>query len=389
MHILEIKKLNSITVKNTITISKIRYAFNKLLYVPEPELKFKIIEELVSYLKDKLNDDSYPLKVFIAKNGRIITGIVVCQIDPDYRSYGRKCGTFGWLYTLDFESCKSLMEHCKRFMTSRGIRKFRGPINYPKIIGGVGFQIDGFDQDMMTGVTYHDPEALEPNFLRRLSFVRESEYWCVKVTKDYWKKGSAIPSELVVKFPSLRQLRELKGEILQLAYNSFNAVMADATGGEERMDEMIRIYEIFTNLKKEVFLTQSSYDPSKFTDIQAFRRIVSHFDFAKRLPWVTLIFNKDNRQLVGVGLLLPNIYQVWAQKPLTQGNGDTVMIHPDFIGKGVFSLGQNIGQVPLKMYGITHIEGTQLWANNKHAVEVMFPHTEIVRKHIVFHKKIR
>jgi len=388
MQLTQTKKQKNVEIYDERDPQKIQYSFEKLLYVPEKDLKPQIIYELMVYLKDKLEDESYPLKIFIAKEGRIISGIIVCQIDPTYRTYGRKCGTFGWLYALDSESCKMLIDRCEEFMMQNKIRKIRGPINYPKIIGGFGFQISGFDQDQMTGVPFNHPDSREIDFLTQFGYLRESKYWCVKVTKEYWKKGRDIPEGLKVHFPTLEEFKHLKEEILQLGQESFNAIFADTSGVEKRFEEIIRLYEIFQNLPDDQSLLQRSNDPSQFTDTKAFIKVISKFDFSKRLPWVTLIFTVDNRQLVGVGLLLPNIYQVWAGKTLNQGNGDTVMIHPDYIGKGVFSLGHNIGQIPLKMHGITHIEGTQLWANNKHAIEVMFPHTKVVRKHVVFQKRL-
>ncbi|MBD3212412.1 MAG: hypothetical protein GF311_07375 [Candidatus Lokiarchaeota archaeon] len=381
---LDINKNNKVIESKDLT--QIEHAFNKLLYIPEDILKPRIIEEIIKYLNTNLREETYPLKIFITQKSNEITGIVIAQIHPDYRSYGRKCGSFGWLSCLDIDSCEVLMNSCEKFMKENKIRRLRGPINYPKLVGGIGYQIDGFERCMLTGVSYNNTNLREVAFLKQLGYKLESHYWSVEVLSDYWKKGRTIPKRLLVKFPTINELKSFKSEILKLANSSFNAIMADATGGSERLDEMISLFEQTQKLYNHNIDKINEIVISKLSNNSAFLKLLQNQDFSKNLPWVTLIFTKETHILVGAGFLLPNIFQHWKEEDITEANGDTVMIHPEFVGKGIFSLGQNIGRVALKLVGINYIEGTQLWANNEHAVEVMFPHCKPVRKHVVLQK---
>lgn len=47
-------------------------------------------------------------------------------------------------------------------------RKLRGPINYPKFIGGIGFQTEGFEAPMMSGVAFGDLGQKSWNKIKRV-----------------------------------------------------------------------------------------------------------------------------------------------------------------------------------------------------------------------------
>ncbi|MBD3215236.1 MAG: hypothetical protein GF311_21695 [Candidatus Lokiarchaeota archaeon] len=388
MQKLELKKNENITVKETNNSQKIQYAFEKLLFVPETQLKPRIIFELVQYLNKKIKDENYPIKVFIAKEGRIIKGIVVCQIDPDYRSYGRKCGTFGWLYALTLESCKHLMNHCEKYMKEYRIRKLRGPINYPKLIGGIGFQTKGFDHTMMAGVNFHDPNMRELVFLEHLGYKRESKYSCVKVFNTEWNKGKQIPNDIIIHFPTLTEFKNLKEEILELGKKSFNAILADAAGGEDRMQEFFKIFEILNNILPQQYKANNKRNPEEFTSNKTYIKTINSHDFSKNLPWLPFLFSKEDNQIIGLGVILPNLYQLWKGEVLTDANVDSVIIHPNHTNKGLFSTGFNAFRIAISMQGISYLEGTTIWSNNERAVNTIFPHSTHVREHVVLQKRI-
>lgn len=385
MQELQIEDSRSISIYNTENIRKIRYAFKKLLYVPEEELKPKIISELISYLQEKLDDELYSLKIFIAKKNRIITGIVVCQIDLDYRSYGRKCGTFGWLYTLNFESCKRLIEECERFLYSHKIKKIRGPINYPKLIGGIGFQIKGFENRMMSGVNYHHPNMRELQFLEQLEYERESKYSCVHVTNDNWKKGNNMDKSIKIRYKTLEEFLEFFDEIMDLTKGSFHSILADAPGGEGRFNEMIRLLSL---VPQSHYTLSDDFDSKKFTNVPEFLMAMDSCDLENVITWIPMAFDRKTGELIGLIISLPNLYQIWKGEPLTDANVDTVIISKDHTGKGIFSSLNNIGRIVTKINGITYVEGTTIWSNNERAVKTIFPHSKVIREHVVFQKRI-
>ena len=164
----ELRRSDSIKIKESNDIKEIRNVLDELLYVPDTRLKPRITNELINYLNTKFLDENYKIKVFIAYNNLEICGFVISQIHPTYTSYGRKCGTFGWLNVKNFETCKKLIERCEIFTRNQGLRKIRGNINFPKGLGGIGIQASGFEQQMMYGVAFSNPKTNLIEFLEKL-----------------------------------------------------------------------------------------------------------------------------------------------------------------------------------------------------------------------------
>ncbi len=128
----------SIEVVEVSKTSQIKKTLTELLYVPNKSLKPKIISEIVAFYKRKSISPEDEIAVFLALRDGIQVGFVFCQIDADYRSYGMRCPTFGWLHAQNFEACKLLMGECEKFVKAHKFKKLRGPINYPKKVGGLG-----------------------------------------------------------------------------------------------------------------------------------------------------------------------------------------------------------------------------------------------------------
>ncbi|KKN26163.1 hypothetical protein LCGC14_0877380, partial [marine sediment metagenome] len=110
-------------------IREIREVLHEVLYAPDVQVRYCIINGLCNYIQSKFADPEYKLKVFIAYQGIEVLGFVIAQLDPNYTSYSRKCGTFGWLYANSLVVCKNLMKQCELFMKENKVRKMRGPIN--------------------------------------------------------------------------------------------------------------------------------------------------------------------------------------------------------------------------------------------------------------------
>ena len=135
-----------IVVFNTRNISEIQFILTEILYVPDERLRLVVILELLDYFKEKFSDPDYKIEFFYTKENEDVSGFVVCQIDKDYKSYGMKCPTFGWLHAKDYRSCELLMNECEDFVRRNKYRKLRGPINFPKVIGGIGIQERWFNR---------------------------------------------------------------------------------------------------------------------------------------------------------------------------------------------------------------------------------------------------
>ena len=145
----------------------IQEALEILLYVPDERVKPKIIEEIVNYYSEKLNTPDHRVAIFIASQRDIPIGMVMTQIDPEYRTYSRKATTFSWLLCEDYATCKALMGQVERFARENKLKKIRGPINYPKIVGGIGIQTAGFDVAIMNGINFNHPGSKILTYLNK------------------------------------------------------------------------------------------------------------------------------------------------------------------------------------------------------------------------------
>jgi len=382
---LEVSRSDSIKIKESNDIKEIKSVFNELLYVPDIRLKPRISNELIKYLKVKFLDDNYKIKVFIAYDNLEIYGFVISQINPSYTSYGRKCGTFGWLNVKNFETCKKLIKECEIFTRKHGLRKIRGNINFPKGLGGIGIQASGFEQQMMYGVAFNNPQINLIDYLEKLGYKKESEYTCMEVTKSNWASGKNIDKRIKYRYLTLEEIKERKEEIFELGTSSFQMDFPDSSGAENRFNEML---ETYSQVPNSHYKLPTSFDPKSYCEILEFVEAWQNCNLEEVITWAPMAFDRKTDKLVGVILSLPDLYETWHNKSITRINVDTAMVRKDYAGRGIFSALNNIGQLTCNLNGITYYEGTTIWTNNIDAVNSIFPHCEHIRKHYILQKRI-
>jgi len=380
-----ILKKKELTIASTRNISEIQFVLTELLYVPDERLKLVIVLELVDYLTEKFSKPDYKIRFLYATQNGILTGFVICQIDGDYKSYGMSCPTFGWLHAKNFLSCKKLMNECENFVREYKKKKLRGPINYPKFIGGIGFQTEGFEAPMMSGVAFGDPELKVLEYLQQLGYKKDSKYSCLDTFLKKWDKGKNLDENIAVRFLPLDEIRNLKEQIMGLASQSLYAVLADAPGGRARFEEMMDGYAQACKVLKLV----SEEFPRDYADVPGFRETWESCDLKKMVPMAIFGFDRNTNELVGVIMCQPNLFQLWNGEPLTHLNVDTAMIKKEYAGKGIFSALHNIGVfLSSSAYGFNYYEGTTIWANNDRAIKTIFPHGIPTRTHYVVQKRL-
>jgi hypothetical protein len=375
----------SIKIKQSEDIKEIQEALEINLFVPNAQLKSRIIKEIILYLNSKLNDEEHTLKVFIACSENTFHGIVFCWIHPQYRSYSRKCGTFGWLCAKNREVCKKLIKQCELFIKSNKIRRMRGNINHPKSLGGLGFLYEGFQEQMMYGVAFGDPSSKNIEYLKSLGYIMESEYTCMKVTQKTWNAGKKIDKSIRLGYLTLTELNEKKNDILNLAQKSFYSILPDAVGGDEKFDEIISIY---SQVPDSHYKLSKGINFNKYSNVVEFIEAWETCDLEKVVTWAPMAFDRKTDELVGIILSLPDLYELWLGKPLTRNNVDTVMVKKEYTGKGIFSALNNIGQLTCNLNGIQYYEGTTIWSNNRDAIKAIFPHGIPIRRHHVAQKRL-
>ena len=376
------KELN---VVSTRSISEIQFVLIELLYVPDERLKLVIVLELLDYLTEKFSKPNYKIRFSYATQDGILTGFVICQIDGDYKSYGMKCPTFGWLHARDLETCRALMTECEKFVRENKKKKLRGPINYPKFIGGIGFQTEGFKAPMMSGVAFGDPNSKVLEYLQQIGYKKDSKYSCVYIFFNKWAKGKNLDENIAVRFLPLDKIRDLKEQIMGLASQSLYAILADAPGGKDRFEEMMDGYAQACKILKLV----NEEFPQDYADVPGFRETWESCDLKKIVPMGIFGFDRNTNELVGVIMCQPNLFQLWNGEPLTHLNVDTAMIKKEYTGRGIFSALHNIGvYLSSSAYGFNYYEGTTIWANNDRAIKTIFPHGTPTRTHYVVQKRL-
>jgi hypothetical protein len=378
--------VKELTVASTRKISEIQYVLTELLYIPDERLKLVVVLELADYLTEKFSDPEYKIRFIYTTQNGTLTGFVVCQIDDEYRSYGKSCPTFGWLHSKNFLSCKKLMNECENFVRMNNSRKIRGPINYPKLIGGIGWQTEGFTSPLMSGVAFNDPGSNVLDYLKELGYKIDTKYSCVDAFVKIWEKGKELDDNIMIRFLPLDEIRTLKSQILNLAQQSFYSVLADATGGQSRWDE---IMEIYYQAGKKVKVLNPSFDPQTYADMPGFLDTWNAADLENIVSTSIFAFDRCSGELVGALMAQPNMFQLWAEIPLSHMNVDTVIIKKEYAGKGIFSALHNIGKtLSSAVFGYNYFEGTTIWANNDRAIKAIFPHSSPLRTHYVVQKRI-
>ncbi len=357
-----------------------------LLYVPNRKLKPRIVSEIVAFYKRKSVSPEDKIAMFVAIRSGTNVGFVFCQIDREYRSYGMPCPTFGWLHAQNFEACEALMGECEKFVRAHKKKKLRGPINYPKKVGGIGFQTEGFTAPMMSGVAFSDPGSNVLAYLEALGYKPDAKYSCVDAFVKKWEKGKELDQNIMARFLSLDEIKALKEQILGLANQSFYSVLADAAGGKDRFEE---IMEMFYQASKKVKIVNPDFDPQTYADMPGFLETWNAADLENIVTTSIFAFDRTSGELVGLLMAQPNMYQLWSGEPLTHMNVDTIIIKKEYAGKGIFSALHNIGKsLSSAVYGYDYFEGTSIWANNDRAIKTIFPHSSPLRTHHVVQKRI-
>ena len=375
-----------IKIKETTNFDEICDALGTLLYVPDVSVKPQILYILLSYLREKFELPEYRIKVFIAYSGNEFKGFIICKTDPYYTSYGRKCGVFGWIFAEDFITCKNLMKSCEEFVKQHKIRKLRGPINFPKSLGGLGHQVMGFNEQILYGVAFNNPESNVLLYLERLGYEKESQYSCMRVDKRLWDHGRHIDKDIIFRYFDLNGVIEKKNEILELGKNSFHEVLPDASGRDERFQQFI---DTFRQIPQNWRIVSDDFIPEAYSTVPQFIDAWQSCDLDKIEIFAPMAFDKTTGQLVGILLGLPDLYESWRGDPITRCNVDTAMVKQEYVGKGIFSALNNIGQLTANLFGISYFEGTSIWSNNEQAVHTIFPHCSPLRKHYIVQKRMK
>ncbi|OLS12090.1 MAG: hypothetical protein RBG13Loki_4288, partial [Promethearchaeota archaeon CR_4] len=233
-------------------------------------------------------------------------GRIAVEFNPGYVSRGHPCATFGWLDGFDSQVVKELLHLAIEWSISNNnieggkVRHsflLRGPISFPKGLGGVGCQVEGFKKPRMYGVSTNRP--LLSDWITSASFLPDATYACVEdLNPLIWKSGETISNsqfQLVNFSPTEWHAREK--ELISLLDTTFGEIFPDTISG--RFEESLASISLYQN--------------GKFF-------------------WPTAL--DENGCIAGLLACLPNLWDMWDQKPLASINVDTIIVHPKYRRQG-------------------------------------------------------
>ncbi|MEJ2251911.1 MAG: hypothetical protein P8Y97_19910, partial [Candidatus Lokiarchaeota archaeon] len=188
-----------------------------------------------------------------------------------------------------------------------------------------------------------------------------------------------------IEFKNLTGFKSHIEDMKRLAEASFYSILADAPGGDERIREMVNLFSLIPNT---FFQLPEDFNPKDHSSFPLFIDALRCFSSKNELPFVPIAFDRQSGELVGIIISLPNLYQIWKGEPLTDANVDTVIINKYYTGRGIFSALTTVGIIGVKIHNVRYYEGTTIWSNNEKAINTIFPHSKVVREHIVVQKRI-
>jgi len=317
--------------------------------------------ELCQYLSAMVESGCGALFAAYSSQGEVV-GRVAVEIHPAYTSRGFPCATFGWLDGENECVISLLLEVAGEWAAKQQVVRngrprrnalLRGPISFPKELGGVGCQVEGFGLPRMYVISTN--QASLGGWINQAGFAADATYACVDVSQTPAWESSLPPSEdFTLATLSRVEWLERKEEIQALCASAFSTFLPDTVS-----------YGRFEALHAATVALGDVY-----------------------YSWPAA-FDHDGH-LTGVIVCLPNLYEAWDNRPVAGVNVDTVVIAPSQRGKGLFSALHDKGYRDQQQYcGITYFEGTAIWEANENAVNSIFPHGTICRRHVVFQKRLK
>ncbi len=349
--------MQTISGPSTCTIDEIQPAeFAHLCWEAHPAVR----AELAQYLHARVANNTGALFAAYDPAGKCV-GRMEVELHPGYNTRGKPCATFGWLDGASGEVVNALLAAAAAWATAlpppqEGSGKrwnlLRGPISFPKHLGGIGCQKDGFAEPRMYTVPTNRPEL--GAWIISAGFTEDAPYACVDVTgTPVWDSAPGELPGFTLSTLSAEEWRQREGEVVDLGVAAFGDFLPDTVGG--RFPQMLAA-------------TASVSDPF--------------------YSWPAAL-NSEGR-LAGYILALPNVWDAWDGNPVVGLDVDTVVISPKYRGCGIFSAIHNKGVADTRAHmGIRYYEGTSIWLANEDAVKSIFPHGRINRRHVVYQKRLK
>ncbi len=316
--------------------------------------------KLAKYLHDMVEAGQGALFAAYNPEGNRV-GRVCVEVHQGYVTRGKPCATFGWLDGTSPGVVHMLLDQAAAWASTREIlvdgsprrnTLLRGPISFPKNLGGFGCQVEGFSLPRIYCVPTNQPDLA--GWIAAAGFKQDASYACVDVTDTpTWNSAPGELDGFTLVSLTADQWREREGELVGLAGAAFADFLPDIASG--RFEEM---WGATASVSKTFYSWPAALD--------------------------------REGKVAGFITALPNLWEAWDGRKVTCLNVDTVVIAPKYRGCGIFSAIHNKGVTDTRAHlGIRYYEGTAIWMANENAVRTIFPHGKLVRKHVVFQRRLR
>lgn len=308
---------------------------------PYPQLKF-LLEQSLSNIEDKST------KLFVLKNGSIC-GRLMAFSDPRHESYGKKVGSFGWMYAEKPKQLQILLHEVENYFGSQGIDLLRGPRNDPVVFGGQGVLTYGFNQPELFGLP--ENPSWYGEVLKRNGYDSDTQYYSIRWSSPYPRWTDKKDADISIVNLEVDEIKERAEEIANLC-KSCMVNLPDVTALDKK--SLIDAIDFFKMIKAEKFLFFAMYDD----------------------------------KIIGIAVLIPNILDKWSGRPVQNVNWYIANVAREFRGRFIFSKMKNKVIKILKKKNIPAYEGTYVWDNNKYMLDICLRLGRVVRRHLVYVKKL-
>ncbi|MFX1451019.1 MAG: hypothetical protein ACFFCM_09265 [Promethearchaeota archaeon] len=306
--------------------------------------------ELKSFIMGTLDTihDKKGVLLALKENGSY-SGRVMAFIDSTYESYGEKVGSFGWIYGARSKHLKLLLSVAEEYLKAQGVAVIRGPRNDPVFFGGQGILVHGFNQPLLFGIP--ENEIWLGRALQKCGYDYNTQYYCIRWNAPYSRWTDKKDSEILLTNLEYEDMEDRASEIAQL-YNNCMKNMPDMT----KLDRFSVINFIH------------------------FYRLINAKDF--------LFFALCDDKIVGLAVLIPNLYDLWSRNPIRNLNWYIADVSREYRGRFIFSAMKNAVMNLLDKKKIPAYEGTYIWDENQQMIDMCLRTGKLVRKHLIFSKDL-
>lgn len=287
--------------------------------------------------------------LFALKENGTYLGRVMAFTDSSYASYGGKVGSFGWIHGNRTSHFKLLLDEVENYLSSQDVNLVRGPRNEPVIIGGQGVLVHGFNMPELIGVP--ENEYWLGKRLQKCKYDYDTQYYCIKWTAPFYRWTEKEDPDISLINLEFDEIVQRADEIATL-YNGCMANMPD-----------------MTELDKNIVINFAQF----FQSIDA-------LDY--------LFFAIFDDKIVGLAVLIPNIYDIWSGYSIQDVNWYVADVSKDYRGRFIFSKMKNMVMNLLDKKQIPAYEGTYIWDGNQHMLDMCLRTGKLVRKHLIFSKEL-